>query len=124
VNAGITPKRAAEIVASGEADAVAFGRLFLANPDLPARIQTGGPYNDLRHVGVYGGQRRQVSRLPHSRTQHSSMPNDGRETVITFYQISAQQAVRSRLTSSRALPLLRSTVGQTRPSVPFVGMPD
>jgi N-ethylmaleimide reductase len=55
VNAGITPKRAAEIVASGEADAVAFGRLFLANPDLPARIQTGGPYNDLRHVGCMGG---------------------------------------------------------------------
>ena len=55
VNAGITPKRAAEIVAGGEADAIAFGRLFLANPDLPARIRKGGPYNDLRHVGVYGG---------------------------------------------------------------------
>ena len=55
VNAGITPERAAEIVNSGEADAVAFGRLFLANPDLPARIRAGGPYNSPRPVGIYGG---------------------------------------------------------------------
>lgn len=55
VNAGITPERAADIVGSGEADAVAFGRLFLANPDLPARIRTGGPYNAPQRIGVYGG---------------------------------------------------------------------
>lgn len=55
VNAGITPERAADIVSSGEADAVAFGRLFLANPDLPARIRAGGPYNSPRSVGIYGG---------------------------------------------------------------------
>lgn len=55
VNAAITPERAAEIVNSDEADAVAFGRLFLANPDLPARIRAGGPYNWLRPFGIYGG---------------------------------------------------------------------
>lgn len=55
VNAGITPERAADIVNTGEADAVAFGRLFLANPDLPARIRAGGPYNSLQAVGIYGG---------------------------------------------------------------------
>ena len=55
VNAGITPERAAEIVNSGEADAVAFGRLFLANPDLPARIRTGGSYNSPKLFGIYGG---------------------------------------------------------------------
>ncbi len=55
VNAGITPERAVEIVRSGEADAVAFGRLFLANPDLPARIQAGGPYNAPQPFGIYGG---------------------------------------------------------------------
>ena len=27
----------------GRADAIAFGRTFLANPDLPARIQAGSP---------------------------------------------------------------------------------
>lgn len=55
VNAGIAPERAAEIVNSGQADAVAFGRLFLANPDLPARIRAGGPYNSPKPFGFYGG---------------------------------------------------------------------
>jgi NADPH2 dehydrogenase/N-ethylmaleimide reductase len=55
VNAGITPERAARIVGSGEADAVAFGRLFLANPDLPARVRGGGPYNSPQQLGIYGG---------------------------------------------------------------------
>jgi N-ethylmaleimide reductase len=55
VNAGITPERATDIVNSGEADAVAFGRLFLANPDLPARIRAGGPYNSPQPIGIYGG---------------------------------------------------------------------
>lgn len=55
VNAGIAPDRAADIIGSGEADAVAFGRLFLANPDLPARIRAGGPYNTPGHIGIYGG---------------------------------------------------------------------
>jgi N-ethylmaleimide reductase len=55
VNGGITPERAVQIVNSGEADAVAFGRLFLANPDLPARIRACGPYNSLQPFGIYGG---------------------------------------------------------------------
>lgn len=55
VNGGIDPQRAKAIIASGEAEAVAFGRLLLANPDLPARIRQNGPYNQVRHLGVYGG---------------------------------------------------------------------
>jgi hypothetical protein len=54
-NAGITPEAAAQLIAEGKVDAVAFGRMFLANPDLPARIRRNGPYNDLRYVGLYGG---------------------------------------------------------------------
>jgi NADPH2 dehydrogenase/N-ethylmaleimide reductase len=34
---------------------VAFGRPFLANPDVPARIRQGGPYNEPRPVGWSGG---------------------------------------------------------------------
>ncbi len=30
---------------AGEADAIAFGRTFLANPDLPARLAAGAPLN-------------------------------------------------------------------------------
>lgn len=29
----------------GEADAISWGKLFLANPDLPARLKQDGPYN-------------------------------------------------------------------------------
>jgi 2,4-dienoyl-CoA reductase-like NADH-dependent reductase (Old Yellow Enzyme family) len=36
---------AQEILDRGEADAVAWGRLFIANPDLPKRLAIGGPFN-------------------------------------------------------------------------------
>jgi len=55
VGAGVTPERASEIVESGSADAVAFGRLFITNPDLVARIRQNGPYNPVRDIGIYGG---------------------------------------------------------------------
>ena len=31
---------AEEVIRKGEADAVAFGKLFIANPDLPRRLRT------------------------------------------------------------------------------------
>ena len=37
------------------ADAVAFGRLFIANPDLPARIEAGASLNDFEYATAYGG---------------------------------------------------------------------
>ena len=40
---GFEPDTAETIVANGTADAVAFGRHFIANPDLPRRIQEGLP---------------------------------------------------------------------------------
>jgi len=55
VNAGITPEAAQTLVASGQADAVAFGRSFIANPDLPERIRRKAALNDVRFVGFYGG---------------------------------------------------------------------
>jgi N-ethylmaleimide reductase len=42
---GYEPATAEEIVDQGDADAVAFGRHFIANPDLPKRIQLGLPLN-------------------------------------------------------------------------------
>jgi N-ethylmaleimide reductase len=38
---GFEPETAETVVASGNADAVAFGRHFVSNPDLPLRIQNG-----------------------------------------------------------------------------------
>jgi len=42
---GFEPGTAEEVVEKGDADLVAFGRHFLANPDLPKRIQLGLPLN-------------------------------------------------------------------------------
>jgi 2,4-dienoyl-CoA reductase-like NADH-dependent reductase (Old Yellow Enzyme family) len=44
-NEGFTRQEADAVVAAGEADAVAFGKLFLANPDLPRRFSRGAPFN-------------------------------------------------------------------------------
>jgi N-ethylmaleimide reductase len=55
VNGGIAPESAQDIIETGKADAVAFGRMFLANPDLPVRIRAGGPYNTPLRFGAYGG---------------------------------------------------------------------
>ena len=38
-------KDATEALSSGRADAIAFGRTFLANPDLPARFKANAPLN-------------------------------------------------------------------------------
>ena len=54
-NGDFTPEEAAEWVASGKADAIAFGRLFIANPDLPTRIAAGGPYTTADRNSFYGG---------------------------------------------------------------------
>jgi 2,4-dienoyl-CoA reductase-like NADH-dependent reductase (Old Yellow Enzyme family) len=38
---------------SGVADAVGFGRKFIANPDLPARLKANAPLNELRAEVIY-----------------------------------------------------------------------
>lgn len=44
-NEKMTRDSADQVVASGEADAVAFGQLFIANPDLPERLKINAPLN-------------------------------------------------------------------------------
>jgi 2,4-dienoyl-CoA reductase-like NADH-dependent reductase (Old Yellow Enzyme family) len=44
-NEKYTQAQAEQVIEAGEADAVAFGRLFIANPDLPARFQSRAPLN-------------------------------------------------------------------------------
>ncbi|ODA67986.1 N-ethylmaleimide reductase [Methyloligella halotolerans] len=55
VNGEFEPEEGARWVADGDADAIAFGRLYLANPDLPERIAAGGPYNEANGKTFYGG---------------------------------------------------------------------
>ena len=42
-NESFTQERATQVLAAGEADAVAFGKLFIANPDLPHRFKVAAP---------------------------------------------------------------------------------
>jgi len=44
-NEKFTKETAEAAIASGRADAVAFGQLFIANPDLPERFKLGAPLN-------------------------------------------------------------------------------
>ena len=45
-NEGFTRESGEQVLTDGEADAVAFGKLFIANPDLPERFRTGAPLNE------------------------------------------------------------------------------
>lgn len=55
VNNGYDRKMAIDVVRDGDADAVAFGIKFLANPDLPRRIREDAPLNDVDQDTLYGG---------------------------------------------------------------------
>lgn len=50
-----TAERGARLIEAGLADLIAFGRPFIANPDLPARIVNGWPLNPLSPSTLYGG---------------------------------------------------------------------
>ena len=54
VNNGYDLALAKQSLAEG-ADLVAFGRPFIANPDLGARLKQGGPFNTLDRATLYGG---------------------------------------------------------------------
>ena len=51
-------------IEDGTADMVAFGALFLANPDLPARLAAGGPFNLPEVATFYGGDHRGYTDYP------------------------------------------------------------
>jgi N-ethylmaleimide reductase len=53
--AAYTPESAAEAIKKKHADAIAFGRLFIANPDLVERIRQNRPLNPPDRSTFYGG---------------------------------------------------------------------
>jgi N-ethylmaleimide reductase len=56
VNNGYDRQMAIDAVASGRADLVSFGRLFIANPDLVERLSKNAPLNTLMgQETFYGG---------------------------------------------------------------------
>lgn len=52
------------LISSGDADLLSFGARFLANPDLPARLAAGGPFNDPDMSKAYGGDHRGYTDYP------------------------------------------------------------
>jgi N-ethylmaleimide reductase len=52
---GFTPLTAEAAVADGNYDLIAFGRWFLANPDLPDRLREGTALNVYDRRTFYGG---------------------------------------------------------------------
>ena len=54
-NNGYDRESAIRAVESGAADLVAFGRPFIANPDLVARLERGAPLNEPQQATFYGG---------------------------------------------------------------------
>jgi N-ethylmaleimide reductase len=55
VNGGYDGARGEEALRTGHADAIAYGRAFLANPDLPKRLQLGAALNELDPTTIYEG---------------------------------------------------------------------
>lgn len=56
-NNGYTRDTAMAAVATGKAGLVAFGKLYISNPDLAERLEADAPLNPLPTEGLYGGGR-------------------------------------------------------------------
>jgi N-ethylmaleimide reductase len=53
---GFTGEAAEAAIAQGHADAIAFGRIFISNPDLPRRLREGFPLTPYNRATFYGGE--------------------------------------------------------------------
>jgi N-ethylmaleimide reductase len=53
---GFGGETAEAAIAAGHADAVAFGRIFISNPDLPRRLREGFPLTPYVRATFYGGE--------------------------------------------------------------------
>lgn len=55
LNGGLTFETGTAAIAAGQASLVAYGRAFLANPDLVERFRRGAPLNEVDGTRLYGG---------------------------------------------------------------------
>jgi N-ethylmaleimide reductase len=61
---GFTRKSAKEAVSAGTVDAVSFGKLFIANPDLPVRFRRNSDLNRYDQDTFYGGGKKGYTDYP------------------------------------------------------------
>jgi N-ethylmaleimide reductase len=72
---GFTRQSATEAIAAGTVDAVAFGRLFISNPDLPLRLQRSSPLNRYDRPTFYGGGIKGYTDYPALNDAHATQLN-------------------------------------------------
>ena len=70
-NGGYDQETGNAILASGEADLVSFGKLFLANPDLPKRFELNALLNTPDAKTFYGPDEKGYTDYPFFELQHS-----------------------------------------------------
>ena len=61
---GYDGEKADSVIAAGDADLVAFGRHFIANPDLPQRLRDGAALNRYDRDTFYGGTEKGYTDYP------------------------------------------------------------
>ena len=61
---GFTGETANAAIADGHADAIAFGRIFISNPDLPRRLREGLPLTPYNRATFYGGEEKGYTDYP------------------------------------------------------------
>lgn len=61
---GYDAETANEAIAAGRADAIAFGRLFISNPDLPKRLEKKSSLNEYDRATFYGGTEKGYTDYP------------------------------------------------------------
>ncbi len=100
VNGNYDYNRATKVIADGRADFVSFGKLFLANPDLPLRFARRAPLNVPDRRSFYGGDDRGYIDYPFleepapalrrlvlgtgGRAEHLSFTGDGPTSPVRF----------------------------------------
>ena len=69
-----TPQKALRMLEAGYGDLFAFGKPFIANPDLPDRICRGLPWNSVDPTTMYGGTDRGYTDYPAYESKAESLP--------------------------------------------------
>jgi N-ethylmaleimide reductase len=92
---GFTPRTAGMAVAEGHYDLVAFGRWFLANPDLPERLKQGLPLNVYDRSTFYGAGAAGYTDYPRWKDEAAAA------ATIAVYPLMEQTSIGVALVSSQ-----------------------
>ena len=63
-NNGLTGASARELLQQGRAQGASFGRAFISNPDLPARLAQNAPLAPVQAASIYVGEERGYTDYP------------------------------------------------------------